>query len=249
MKFSLAALAIAVTAVMAAPAPEAEAEPWCLRPGQGCWKVKRAADAFAEAIHSSGGLTERSPAAEWSNQVGGAAYMAKRNINELANLIALAQNDPESFYQQLALENQLDQDTDDTTTNEKRSAEPAPEPWCLRPGQGCWKRNADPVSEDKRWCLRPGQGCWKAKRAAEAVLAVVGRGADEDIESKPFNPAYFAKRDAEPWCLRPGQGCWKRDAEANPEPWCLRPGQGCWKAKRDMLAMRSVAMEIVNSLA
>lgn len=247
MKFTLAALAIAATAVMAAPAPEAEPEPWCLRPGEGCWKVKRAAEAFAEAISSSGGISERSPAAEYSNQYGGAAYMAKRHLNEVANLIALSQNDPVSFYKQLELENQLDHDTEGDK-NEKRDASPAPEPWCLRPGEGCWKRGADAVSEDKRWCLRPGEGCWKAKRAAEAVLAIVGRDA-ENVDSKPFAPAYFAKRDAEPWCLRPGEGCWKRSADANPEPWCLRPGEGCWKAKRDILAMRSAAMEIINAYA
>ena len=181
--------------------------------------------------------------------------MAKRNLNELANLIALAQNDPESFYGQLELENQFEAD-DDGSDKEKRTAEADADPWCLRPGQGCWKRDAsavpepwctrlgqgcwkrdaraeaDPVNEDKRWCLRPGQGCWKAKRAATAVLNAIGEADPDDLQSKPFNPAFFAKREAQP----------------DPEPWCLRPGQGCWKAKRDILAMRAAAFDIIDSL-
>lgn len=245
---------------------EAEADPWCMRPGQSCWKRAAAADAFAEAIHTSGGLEARTPAAISSNFPGGAAHYAKRSINELANLIALAENDPETFYSQLELENQFladsedadagdDDSNDDGKTDdskeEKRSGETKrePQPWCMRPGQSCWKRDAESepeaeaepwcmrpgqscwkqkrAEEDKRWCMRPGQSCWKAKRAAEAVVDALREREAEPIEAKPFDPAYFAKRDA--------------------EPWCMRPGQSCWKAKRDMEAMHVVAREIIEA--
>jgi hypothetical protein len=217
-----------------------------MRPGQSCWKVKRAAEAFTESIQTSGTIKERSPEAELSNLPGGAAYMAKRTLNELANLIALHDNDPVSFYTQLELENHFEEDSDG---NEKREA--LPEPWCLRPGQSCWKREAeaeDPVAKDKRWCLRPGQSCWKAKRAAEAVLDVVGREA-EALEDKPFAPALARSANPEPWCLRPGQSCWKREADAEPEPqWCMRPGQSCWKAKRDIQSMQVAARAVLTAL-
>lgn len=246
MKFTLATIAIMATSVLAAPAPEAAPEPWCMRPGQSCWKAKRAAEAFSEAIRSSGGLQTRDAAADLSNLAGGAAFSAKRAVNELANLAAISGFDPEAYYFGLGLDKEFHPDSDD---KEKRDALPAP--WCMRPGQSCWKAkrdasaDADAVTEDKRWCMRPGQSCWKAKRAAEAVLEAVGDD-DEDIDNKPFDPAYFSKRDAQPWCMRPGQSCWKRDA--GPEPWCMRPGQSCWKAKRDVTAMRTVARGIVDSL-
>ncbi|KAH7134079.1 hypothetical protein EDB81DRAFT_90582 [Dactylonectria macrodidyma] len=294
MKFILATLAVLATSVLAAPAPDAAAEPWCMRPGQSCWKkrdaspaaeavtedkrwcmrpgqscwkakrdaedkrwcmrpgqscwkAKRAAEAFAEAIGTSGGLQARDAAADLSNLRGGAAFTAKRAVNELANTAAATEDDPFAYYFGLGLDKEFHADSDDKG---KRDALPAP--WCMRPGQSCWKnkRDANPeadaeaVAEDKRWCMRPGQSCWKAKRAAEAVLEAVGSD-DEDLDDKPFDPAYFAKRDAQPWCMRPGQSCWKRDA--SPEPWCMRPGQSCWKAKRDVTAMRTVARSIVDS--
>ncbi|KAM5347688.1 hypothetical protein ACJ41O_007512 [Fusarium nematophilum] len=233
-------------AAEAAPTAAAEPEPWCVRPGQSCWKVKRAAEAFADAIHTSGGLQARSAEGDLSHLSGGAAFKAKRDLNELANLIALAaEGEAAEYYSGLGLEDEFEEDSD---PKEKRDALPAP--WCVRPGQSCWKRDAQPyadadaVEADKRWCVRPGQSCWKAKRAAEAVLEAIA-GDEEDVEDKPFDPAYFAKRDAEPWCVRPGQSCWKRDA--HPEPWCVRPGQSCWKAKRDLLAMKTVARGIVES--
>ncbi|KAF4977996.1 hypothetical protein FZEAL_5561 [Fusarium zealandicum] len=246
-------------------APEAEAQGkwrdsrWCMRPGQSCWKVKRAAEAFTDAIHSSGGLAARSPEADLSHLSGGAAYKAKRDVNELANLLAIASSngDELEYYKNLGLDKEFEADSD---PKQKRDALPAP--WCMRPGQSCWKakRDANPEADaqakwrDSRWCMRPGQSCWKAKRAAEAVLEAV-EGDDEDAETKPFDPAYFSKRDAQPWCMRPGQSCWKakRDAspeaapEAEAEPWCMRPGQSCWKAKRDILAMKTVARGIVES--
>ncbi|KAF7559868.1 hypothetical protein G7046_g4278 [Stylonectria norvegica] len=241
---------------------DAEAEPWCIRPGQPCWKAKRAALALSDSISTSGGLAARTPEDGFSNLPGGAAYVAKRSLNDLANLVALAENDPESFYSQLELDNQLPHDSDEgeetpegddsTEGDDKTKRDATPEPWCIRPGQPCWKRDpqpdADPADKDKRWCIRPGQPCWKAKRAAEAVLEAVG---DSD-ETAEYDPAYFSKRSAEPWCIRPGQPCWKRSAEAGEnleeKRWCIRPGQPCWKAKRDIMAVRAAANDILKSL-
>lgn len=209
------------------PAPEAEAVPWCMRVGQSCWKAKRAAEAFSGAISSSGGLQARTPEADISHSKGGAAYFAKRSLNELANLVALVEDDPVSFYEALALENEFEADTE--TTDDAVTAE---------------KRSVEDQAKDKRWCMRVGQSCWKAKRAAEAVLGAIGSRATEDFGSKPFDPKFAVKRDAEPWCMRVGQSCWKRDAD--PEPWCMRVGQSCWKAKRDLQAMSVVARSIVD---
>jgi hypothetical protein len=211
------------------PAPEAEAVPWCMRVGQSCWKAKRAAEAFAGAVSSSGGLQARTPEADISHSQGGAAYYAKRSLNELANLVALVEDDPVSFYEALALENEFPPDTE-TTGDDSNEPE---------------KRSAEAAAEDKRWCMRVGQSCWKAKRAAEAVLDAIGTRSTEDFSTKPFDPKFAVKRDAEPWCMRVGQSCWKRDAD--PEPWCMRVGQSCWKAKRDLQAMSVVARSIVEA--
>lgn len=76
---------------------------------------------------------------------------------------------------------------------------------------------ATPSLSAEPWCERPGQSCWKAKRAAGAVLDVVGH---ENTARAP---------EAEPWCERPGQSCWKAKREAAPEadPWCNCPGTPC----------------------
>lgn len=276
---------------------EAKADPWCHMKGQSCWKRAAAADAFAEAIMTSGGLKERTAEAEFSNAPGGAAFKAKRQLNELAALVARTEEDPEGYYAALGLEDEFDGDTegqDDAATTDdtkekrdaspwchmkgqscwKRSAIPEPEaePWCHMKGQSCWKRDANPDAEaeawcrykgqscwkvkrseaeayDKRWCHMKGQSCWKAKRAAEAVLEAIAAPDAEAFDTKPFDPAHFAKRDAEPWCHMKGQSCWKRDAnaEADPEPWCMRPGGSCMAAKRDVEAVASVARGILES--
>ncbi|KAI9158076.1 clock-controlled pheromone ccg-4 precursor [Paramyrothecium foliicola] len=240
MKLTVLTIALLTAVGSAAPAPEAdpwclrpgqscwkakrEAEPWCLRPGQSCWKVKRAAEAFTEALQSSGELLARSPEAEISNLPGGAAFAAKRSLEELAQLIALTEGDPEAFYASLGFDD--GEAGEDGGKVEKRQRPPTK--WCLRPGQSCWKREAEADDNDKRWCLRPGQSCWKAKRVAEAVAEAVGE-ADVEILS-------VAKREAE------------ADADDNAKRWCLRPGQSCWKAKRDLSAIGVVAREIIAAL-
>jgi hypothetical protein len=199
MKLTLVVLTTLAAGVLAAPAPEAEpwcyrpgqgcwkakrtaeAEPWCYRPGQGCWKVKRVAEAFTDAVQSAGGLATRALPDD-------AAFAAQQALEELAQIIALTEDDPEAFFAGLG--------EDKTDAKEKREA-------------------VAEADNDKRWCYRPGQGCWKAKRAAEAVAEALSGEIAVDG---------FAKRDAEPsaeenarrWCYRPGQGCWKakRDLSA-----------------------------------
>jgi hypothetical protein len=255
MKFVLLALV-----GMAAAAPEAT--PWCIRPGQPCWKVKRAAEAFTESLSSSnaGGLLARAPEAA-GGMAGRAAFAAKRSLGELAQYLALTQEDPYSYYTAFGFEDE-DASAEETSTEEKRDEDKR---WCMRPGQPCWKRDAEAnpeaVQEDKRWCMRPGQPCWKAKRAAEAVLdidagAVAKREAETEDKRwcmRPGQPCWKAKREAEAeavaedkrWCMRPGQPCWKRSEDKR---WCMRPGQPCWKAKRDLVAAQAVARDIIADL-
>ncbi|KAG5956547.1 hypothetical protein E4U13_007792 [Claviceps humidiphila] len=167
-------IVIALVASGAFAAPSPEPQPWCWRPGQGCWKVKRAADAFAEAIQSSSSIVARAPETENGNSA--------RALNELAHLVALTARDPSEFYDGLGLEKKsvdvdatkaaravLDEIRDVSHEEESSAAPPSPHtfpPECEGPRVLCWKkREADP----EPWCWRPGQGCWKAKRDLHAL--------------------------------------------------------------------------------
>lgn len=171
MKFTLPLILAVVASTNAAAVASAAQEDkrWCFVRGQGCWKVKRAADAFTTAIHSSGGLAARD---ESSSE---AAFVAKRQIDALALAIAAGQGDPQAYYNALGLGGEF-------AKAEKPPAkrEANPEPWCLIRGQACWKakRAAEPeaAQKDKRWCLVRGQACWKTKRAAEAVVSAIESG-------------------------------------------------------------------------
>ncbi|KAK1770012.1 putative pheromone precursor protein 1 protein [Phialemonium atrogriseum] len=201
------------------PKRSAEAEPWCLIKGQSCWKVKRAAEAFAEALRPTEG-TVHAREAEISNQPGNAAFMAKRQVDELALVLAAASEDPEGFYSALGLSDGFPADT----------------------ATGAEKREPVDHEADKRWCLIKGQSCWKAKRAAEAVVSAIETV--HDPRSTPFDPLARSKREAEPWCLIKGQSCWKRDASA--EAACNAPNGACTKAKRDLHAIYNVARSILD---
>ncbi|KHN97959.1 clock-controlled pheromone ccg-4 precursor [Metarhizium album ARSEF 1941] len=256
MRITSAVLALAAAGAHAAPAPApapaAEAVPWCWRPGEPCWKVKRVAEAFSESLKSSGALKERAPEAEYSNSPGGAAYTAKRSLNELAHVAALTAREPAEFYRDLELEARFGADEG----LDKREA--TPDPWCWRPGMPCWKRDSsnEPVPmKDKRWCNRPGEPCWKAKRAAEAVMSEIGQvskrddGGDGNGGDHPDHGGHFPG-----YCNGPNVLCWKKreaspdpDAEAEPQ-WCWRPGEPCWKAKRDLHALQLAARNVVEAL-
>ncbi|KAF3762650.1 hypothetical protein M406DRAFT_333020 [Cryphonectria parasitica EP155] len=227
----------------AAPAPEADPEAWCLFHGEGCWKVKRAVYAFANAIRGAAGIPE-SRSAEISNMRGGAAYNAKRAVQDIATMMAGRTSEPPEFLKQLFILEHFGPDanitafgppptdadaapisTDDDSTTTKRDADA--EPWCLFHGEGCWKREEtalqarDEASDaTRRWCLFHGEGCWK--------------------------------RDAAPWCLFHGEGCWKRSEEAgssaatslatrdaSPAAAAFCPFEGsstCYASKRDFAA-------------
>ncbi|KAG6000431.1 hypothetical protein E4U21_005473 [Claviceps maximensis] len=238
-------LALAAVGAQAAPSPEPE--PWCYRVGQPCWKVKRVAEAFSEAIQSSGGLQERAPEAEYSHAPGGAAYKARRSINELAHLAALTARNPDEYFSGLGLDEQFEAEQGGV---EKRE----PDPWCYRVGQPCWKRDASPddiPTKDKRWCYRVGQPCWKSKRAADAVLNAIrsedgkdeaAPAAEDTTEGAPQSDGSFPLE-----CSGPRILCWKkREAAPDPEPWCYRVGQPCWKAKRDLNALELAARNIID---
>ncbi|KKY30715.1 putative clock-controlled pheromone ccg-4 [Diaporthe ampelina] len=238
---AVSANAIAIAVAEANPSPEA----WCFWKGQGCWKAKRAADAFTQALASSGGYKE-SRAADISNHPGGAAYHAKRSFEELAALVASAYPNPEALYKDLQLGSHFGPDSN--LTEADGDGEPAgpgfdgPGPedgsqlvardeaaidprWCFWKGQGCWKREATP------WCFWKGQGCWK-------------RGVE------------MSKREAEanPWCFWKGQGCWKRTDEgssaverrsASPAfcPFGGEAGSVCYASKRDFIEADKRACE------
>ncbi|KAK0631670.1 hypothetical protein B0T14DRAFT_415160 [Immersiella caudata] len=235
MKFTLPITVFAIAAASKRDAnPDAEPEPqWCSRPGQSCWKVKRAADAFVEAIHTSGGLAARDESGSQD------AFIAKRQVDSLALAIAAAQHNPYAYYHGLSLGTQF---TPEGSTTEKRDAEPEAQ-WCSRPGQSCWKRDANPQwcsrpgqscwkqkrDAEPQWCSRPGQSCWKAKRAAGAVISAI-EGGEHQARAMPFNPeTRVSKREA--------------DAEAS----CNSPGGACTFATRDLHAILNVARGIIDT--
>ncbi|KAK7701170.1 hypothetical protein SLS64_010502 [Diaporthe eres] len=194
------AIAIAVADANAYPTPEA----WCFWKGEGCWKAKRAADAFSQALQSSGGYKE-SRAADISNHPGGAAYHAKRSFEELAALVASAYPNPEALYADLKLGKHFGPDSN-LTEADGSEGEPVG-PGFEVPKESSPVAARDEAAIDPRWCYKASQykttnGCWK--------------------------------REATPWCFWKGEGCWKRgvemskrEAEAN--PWCFWKGEGCWK--------------------
>ncbi|EGO53172.1 hypothetical protein NEUTE1DRAFT_119101 [Neurospora tetrasperma FGSC 2508] len=207
MKFTLPLVifaAVASATPVAQPNAEAEAQ-WCRIHGQSCWKVKRVADAFANAIQGMGGLPPRDESGHQPAQV------AKRQVDELAGIIALTQEDVNAYYDSLSLQEKFAPSTEEEKKTEKvakREAE-AEAQWCRIHGQSCWKKR----EAEAQWCRIHGQSCWKRDALPEA----------------------------EPqWCRIHGQSCWKKrdaapeaapEAEANPQ-WCRIHGQSCWKAKR-----------------
>ncbi|KAH8891852.1 hypothetical protein GQ53DRAFT_781586 [Thozetella sp. PMI_491] len=249
MKYSsfVTLLAVAFSAEAAAVA-SADPEAWCQIRGQSCWKAKRAAEAFVTALQQGGPLVE-SREAGFSNAPGGAAYHAKRGVDQLASLVALTQRDATDFYAGLKLDEHFHPDTEEV---ERHDNDPEKR-WCQIRGQSCWKHKRSEAEEhdpeahesDKRWCQIRGQSCWKAKRAAVAVIEAIDSA--NEARDVPFDPVAKAKRDANPWCQIRGQSCWKREASADAlaEAACNGPDGACTKAARDLHAMYNMARNIV----
>ncbi|SPQ18545.1 7f567966-09a5-4e14-a214-a23bad27a89a [Thermothielavioides terrestris] len=223
MKFTLPLTLLAVLAsVDAAPAQE-EDKRWCSTEGQPCDTVKRAADAFTNALRESASLAARD---ESSSET---AHIARSQINELALAIAASQADPLAFYRALHFT------APTATTAEQPTEKREAEPWCtFFLGQPCWKnKRSEPAAAEAQavskreanpqhgWCtFFLGQPCWKRSEAAAAEEQAV------------------SKREAEPqhgWCtFFLGQPCWKRDAPAEDkrmaDPMCSRfVGESCYK--------------------
>ena len=249
MKFNLPIALLAVVASVDAAAVKEEDKRWCALNGQACDTVRRAADAFAEAVKSTSGIAARD---ESSSET---AFIARRQVDELALAIAASQADPVAFYAGLNFghngypnphPNTAAADTAGQTTTKR---EATPQGWCTKwPGQPCWKREADADEFVKReaeaqgWCTKwPGQPCWKrdfspAKRDATGWCA---RAAGQPCWARAVDSDEVAKRDAEAqgWCTGwPGQPCWKRDltpavaARAAEPQYCTRfVGSSCWK--------------------
>ncbi|KAK4180808.1 mat-specific pheromone precursor encoded by the mfm protein [Triangularia setosa] len=224
MKFSTPIALLAIAAVDAAVVQEDKR--WCNTEGQACHTVARAAEAFTNAIKTSGVVARDESAA---------AQIARRQVDQLALAISASQTDPITFYTALGLGDQFT--LEEKPHAEKRKAAPQ---WCLRfVGQSCWKRDASPeAAEEQKRCTSEDGACTKAKRAAEAVINAIEASGDN-----------LAKREAAPqWCLRfVGQSCWKRNAA--PEAACNAPDGACTKATRDIHAMYNAARHIIDASA
>ena len=229
MKFTLPITLLAVAASVDAAAVADQDRRYCSAEGQACDTVKRAAEAFSAAIQQNTNLVTR------DNTQGETAWIARRQLHELALAIAASHDDPAAFYSALGFQGTpTDDDSENTgSTTEKRDAEA--EPWCTQfLGMPCWKRNPAPDKvkrEAEPWCTQfLGMPCWKREAASPASPTVPDK----------------VRREAEPWCTQfLGMPCWKRDktpsadkreaeakADAGPdaEPWCTQfLGQPCWK--------------------
>jgi hypothetical protein len=83
-----------------------EAEAWCVKPGQPCIKVKRAAEAMAEAFAEAAPAPEagaEAAAAAWCVKPGQPCIKAKRAAEALAAAVAEAMPNPEAFYESLKM--------------------------------------------------------------------------------------------------------------------------------------------------
>ncbi|KXX80798.1 Clock-controlled pheromone ccg-4 [Madurella mycetomatis] len=228
MRFTVSITLLAAAAAVDAAAVQ-EAKRWCSNRGQACDTVKRVADAFAAALESASSVTARE---ENGSQ---AAFMAKRQVDELARSIAASHNDPRGYYSALKLAHNHAAEASPEKRAAEADAEADAQGWCTGfPGQPCWKLKREAEAE-AQWCTGfPGQPCWKKRTAGPEAQWCTGF---------PGQPCWKEKREAgaeadaeaDPqWCTGfpgfPGQPCWKkRDADAEHQ-WCLRfPGQPCWK--------------------
>ncbi|KAL2015264.1 hypothetical protein VTK56DRAFT_5934 [Thermocarpiscus australiensis] len=214
MKYTLPITLLAAAASVDASAVAVltgEDKRWCNNRGQACDTVKRAADAFVEALKSTGPLARDETSSE-------SAFMAKRQVDELAMAIAASQADPTAYYTSLSLGQHF------TPADDKEKRDPQ---WCTRfPGQPCWKEKRDPEAQ---WCTRfPGQPCWKEKREPDPQWCTRFPGQPCWKRDAAPEPAAYGNR-------YPGHAAWARAATPEAEEdhrRCVSEGQSCWKARR-----------------
>ncbi|ELR03405.1 hypothetical protein VC83_06943 [Pseudogymnoascus destructans] len=216
MKY-LATLCVAALVAGVNSAAIAAAEPFCWRLGQPCDKVKRAAEAFAEAfdepIAEAEAFDEPIAEAEASAfcwRPGQICEKAKRAALALAHTVADANPEAEAFFDKLAID------------------EAFPEPEAVADAEIADKVKRE--AEAEAFCWRPGQPCGKVKRAADAIASALAEPAPEPFCQRPGQLC----------------GKVKRDAEAVAEAFCWRPGQPCGKAKREANALAEAAAEALE---
>lgn len=260
MRLALVTALTITTCVLASPTPW----PWCMRPSQPCWKVKRAVEAFDGAV-STISARHTSKNLETVHDDDSINFIASAAFDQLSDLVAQV-SPPES-----------------TVSKHSRSRDGSEHTkglWCLPGPAKClpWdsiniddptgpphtnhdNNNKDDTIPRKRWCGRSdvslGKRCWKDEYKALAQR----RKGDEEHEVE--------KR----WCMRPSQPCWKAkraaesilnagqeddesaDAEEVAEDGdsgvearneCGVESSECWRAKRDLNDLYSMARAIVE---
>ncbi|KAF5022117.1 hypothetical protein F66182_5836 [Fusarium sp. NRRL 66182] len=219
MKYSFAALAIAATVAVAAPAPEPYQDlasvfegwttPFCplYYDDKPCSEVEGKGDKEADTSCEAG--------RKWCHKYG--PVKTKREASPAPWGQGLCE-DTKGYCERWAGKGNKGVDAECQKAEwgcqslNKREAAPEPQKWCMWIGQPCWKakakREAEAAPEPKRnnnkWCMWIGQPCWKAK----------------------------AKREASP----------------EPQKWCMWIGQPCWKAKRDAGEALSDSLHATRSL-
>ncbi|KAK4128997.1 hypothetical protein N657DRAFT_652532 [Parathielavia appendiculata] len=159
---------------------------YCHAEGQACDTVKRAADAFADAIAQNDEIATR------DETNGETAWIVNRQLHELALSTAATRGEPDYWYRSLTPSRSA---ADADKANEKR----ADEPWCTRfLGQPCWgKRDAEPLSAP----LPPVNDAIEHGNALK-----MARDADPKYCTRSFGGSCW-KRDA--WCNSPAGLCTK----------------------------------------
>ncbi|UNI17128.1 hypothetical protein JDV02_003504 [Purpureocillium takamizusanense] len=222
MRLSITAVAaILATGVIASPAidpREAEADPWCRRPGQPCKRNAFAGPTLAPRV------AEADPD-PWCTRPG---QPCKRFPEPT---MAPREAEPEP---QPEPEPEAEAEADPWCRRPGQPCKRQPDPWCTRPGQPC--KRAEPtlvarVPEPAPWCTRPGQPC---KRTAAPVADLVAREPVDNVIETLANvvrsEGEIVARDPEPepWCRRPGQPC-----KRTPGPDVSNAvGGAAWSAKR-----------------
>ncbi len=186
----LVALASAESVTVSNPAADAETvHQFCSRSGQPCGKMKRAAEAVAEALAEPAPLPEAEAEAarnRWCWRPGQPCNKAKRDALAIAEAFAEA-DAAANPTAEAGMSSPSSTPSNVLTSPLGPEAEAARNRWCWRPGQPCnkMKRAAAPLAEAiaeplaeaiaeparNTWCWRPGQPCNKIKRALDDLTA------------------------------------------------------------------------------